>query len=284
MGGDAIVCAAAPLETPVKLATLTAAISCALSLCAGPAMANDWPGGARAAVVLTYDDAMPSQLETAIPALDAHGLKATFFLSNLRQADLPRWRAVAGEGHELANHTLFHACTAATFEADPRYVTEAYTIGSLLREIEQANVLLTAIDGRDRHGFATPCGQSTAGGLDYLEALRTSGLVTYVRGVSVEDADLGAEVAAVDRMRIPAKAFDADVTGAELIDWVRKAVDGGGLTVLLFHGVGGEHLPVSAEAHAELLDWLAAHRDLVWTTTLQDALDHAAPETAAPSR
>jgi len=35
------------------------------------------------------------------------------------------------------------------------------------------------------------------------------------------------------------------------------AVEGGGLTVLLFHGVGGEHLPVSAEAHAELLDWLA---------------------------
>lgn len=262
----------------MRFAVLTALMG--LALCATPAAANDWPGGARAAVVLTYDDAMPSQLEVAIPALDARGLAATFFLSQVRQADVPRWRAAAAEGHELANHTLFHACAAATFEADPRYVTEAYSVSSLLREIEQANVMLTAIDGRDRHGFATPCGQSMAGGVDYLEALRASGLVTYVRGVSVEPSDLSAEVAAMDRMHVPAKAFDADVTGAELIAWVQEAVRGGGLTVLLFHGVGGEHLPVSAEAHTELLDWLAANRDLVWTTTLQQALDHAAPEAA----
>lgn len=242
---------------------------------ASPALANDWPGGARAAVVLTYDDAMASQLETAIPALDARGLKGVFYLSNVRQADLPRWRAAAADGHELGNHTLFHPCAAATFAADPRFTTEAYTVGEMLREIEQANVLLTAIDGRDRRGFATPCGQSAAAGVDYLEALRAANLVTYVRGVSVEAGDLSAEVSALDRMRIPAKAFDADVTGAELIAWVEHAVDGGGLTVLLFHGVGGEHLPVSAEAHAELLDWLAAHRDQVWTTTLQEALDHA---------
>lgn len=243
----------------------------------GPAMANDWPGGARAAVVLTYDDAMPSQLAIALPALDARGLKATFFLSNLRQADVPHWRAAAASGHELGNHTLFHACAAATFPADARYTTEAYTPSEMLREIEQANVLLTAIDGRGRHGMATPCGQSSAGGVDYLEALRASGLVTYVRGVSVETGDLSADVSAMDPMRVPAKAFDETVTGAELIAWVQQAVEGGGLTVLLFHGVGGEHLPVSADAHAELLDWLAAHRDLVWTTTLQDALAHAAP-------
>lgn len=242
---------------------------------AGPAAANDWPGGARAAVVLTYDDAMESQLAVAVPALDARGLKATFFLSNVRQADLPRWRAVAAGGHELANHSLFHACAAATFPADPRYTTEAYTVGEMLREIEQANVLLTAIDGRERHGMATPCGQSAAGGVDYLEALRTAGLVTYVRGVFVQPEELRAEVASMDRMRIPARGFDADVTGAELIAWVQQAVDGGGMAVLLFHGVAGEHLPVSAEAHTELLDWLAAHRDTVWTTTLQEALDHA---------
>lgn len=259
----------------MKRALLSATLALVAAL-ASPALANDWPGGARAAVVLTYDDAMASQLETAIPALDARGLKGVFYLSNVRQADLPRWRAAAADGHELGNHTLFHPCAAATFPADPRYTTEAYTTASLLREIEQANVLLTAIDGRPRHGMATPCGQSTAGGVDYLEALRAAGLVTYVRGVSTEPADLSAEVASLDRMHVPAKAFDADVTGAELIAWVEQAVEGGGMTVLLFHGVGGEHLPVSAEAHAELLDWLAAHRGQVWTTTLQEALDHEA--------
>lgn len=259
----------------MKLSLTAAAVAFAIACITAPATAQDWPGGARGAVVLTYDDAMLSQLDTAIPALDARGLRATFFLSNVRQADLPRWRAAAAEGHELANHTLFHACAAATFPADPRYTTEAYTVGEMLREIEQANVLLAAIDGRDRHGMATPCGQSTAGGADYLEALRAAGLVTYVRGVSADPADLSADVATMDRMHVPAKAFDGDPTGAELIAWVRQVIDGGGMAVLLFHGVGGEHLPVSAEAHAELLDWLAAHRDEVWTTTLQDAFDRA---------
>lgn len=255
-----------------SLISLTAlAVACL----ATPAMAQDWPGGARGAVVLTYDDAMPSQLTTAIPALDARGLKGTFFLSNVKPADVPRWRAVAAEGHELANHTLFHPCAAATFPADPRYTTEAYTVGEMLREIEQANTLLTALDGRDRHGMATPCGQSTAGGVDYLESLRAAGLVTYVRGVSAEPADLAVDVSAMDPMHVPAKAFDADVTGAEMIAWVRQTIDGGGMAVLLFHGVGGEHLPVPAEAHAELLDWLVAHRAEVWTTTLQEAMDRA---------
>ena len=52
-----------------------------------------WPDGKQAAVVLTYDDALTSQLDIAIPALDAAGLKGTFFLSGLRADQVGRWRA-----------------------------------------------------------------------------------------------------------------------------------------------------------------------------------------------
>ena len=40
----------------------------------------EWPGGARVAVSLSYDDALDSQLDMAVPALDAHGFKASFYL------------------------------------------------------------------------------------------------------------------------------------------------------------------------------------------------------------
>ena len=40
-----------------------------------------WPEGRRAAVSLSYDDAVPSQLDNAIPALDRHGLKGSFYLT-----------------------------------------------------------------------------------------------------------------------------------------------------------------------------------------------------------
>ena len=44
---------------------------------AGHGMA--WPNGARAAIVLTYDDAVPSQLDHAIPALEFGGIERHIF-------------------------------------------------------------------------------------------------------------------------------------------------------------------------------------------------------------
>lgn len=260
-----------------KLALLLACLATA-----GPALATDWPNGAKAAVVLTYDDSLVSQLDNAVPALDAAGFKGTFFLSSVRPVDVPRWRAVAAEGHELGNHTIFHPCAASSFPADPRFTSEAYTAASILKEIEQQNTLLTALDGRDRHGFATPCGQSLAGGVDYLEALRAAGLATYVRGVFVTEQDLRADVGTMDPMHVPARGFPDGVTGAELIAFAQQAAAGGGMAVYLFHGVGGDYLQVSNEAHQELLAWLAAHPGEVWVTTLQGAMDWARdhPETA----
>jgi peptidoglycan/xylan/chitin deacetylase (PgdA/CDA1 family) len=237
-----------------------------------------WPYGAKAAVVLTYDDALASQLHHALPALDAVGFKATFFLPAVRQEDVPRWRAAAAEGHELGNHTIFHACPAApaeTHSTEPPHTSETYTSASMLKEIAQQNVRLTAIDGRSRHGFATPCGASLAGGVDYLEALRRSKLVTYVRGVVTTPQDLRANVALVDVMHLPSRSFPDGATGEQLIDLAKTAEAGGGWAVFLFHGVGGDYLQVSEPAHRQLLDWLSAHRRTVWVTTLQGALDWA---------
>lgn len=251
------------------------AVALALAFGASSAMAAPWPNGAKAAIVLTYDDALTSQLDNAVPALDKRGFKGTFFLSNVRQADVPRWRAVAGNGHELANHTIFHPCSAKTVSWDPRYTLEAYTPDSMLAEIRQQNVLLTAIDGKPRHGFAPPCGETLAGGKDYLEPLRAANLVSYSRGVTATTADLSADVSAIDPMHIPARGFPEGVTGEQLIDYAEQARAGGGMAVFAFHGVGGEYLKVSSEAHEALLDWLDAHRQEIWVTTLQDALDWA---------
>src|SRR5689334_2197924 len=73
----------------------------------------EWPGGAKAAVSITYDDGLNSQLDNVVPELDRRGLKATFFLTeeNIRQGRrLAEWERVAAEGHEVANHTVTHPC------------------------------------------------------------------------------------------------------------------------------------------------------------------------------
>ena len=57
-----------------------------------------WPNGARAAVSLAYDDALPTHLDTAIPALDRHGLRGSFYLvlsADTVRTRLADWRAAA---------------------------------------------------------------------------------------------------------------------------------------------------------------------------------------------
>jgi para-nitrobenzyl esterase len=233
----------------------------------------DWPNGARAAIVLTYDDAAPSQLDHAIPALDSAGLKGTFFLSNVRQADVGRWKAAAASGHELANHTLNHPCLAGTFEMPPRQQLEQHTPESVLQEVGQQNVLLTALDGRREHGFAVPCGQTLAGGRDYLEPLRRSKLVTYSRSVDETDNDLHRDPSSFDLMRLPGRAFSSPAGTAQLVEFAERAAKGGGLAVYVFHGVGGDHLSVAARDHSRFVEWLADHRETYWVATMRDVVE-----------
>jgi sialate O-acetylesterase len=65
----------------------------------------------KCAVVLTYDDALNVHLDKVIPALDSLAMKGTFYLSAFYpgcKSRIADWRA-ASKGHELGNHTLFHA-------------------------------------------------------------------------------------------------------------------------------------------------------------------------------
>src|SRR6476469_231010 len=75
----------------------------------------------RAIICLTYDDGLETQRTTAIPQLDSVGLKATFFLNAIQGSSASDiigqtpeavlgWTQAAKNGHELANHTLFHPC------------------------------------------------------------------------------------------------------------------------------------------------------------------------------
>jgi hypothetical protein len=121
-----------------------------------------WPDGRQAAVALTYDDAAPSQLDVAIPQLDAAGLKATFFLTarNMNLESLARWRAIAAEGYELGNRTIFHPCARGMFTMPSQYNDENYSVETMLNEIGVMNMFLFAIDGRSERTYASPCGQS----------------------------------------------------------------------------------------------------------------------------
>jgi peptidoglycan/xylan/chitin deacetylase (PgdA/CDA1 family) len=240
-----------------------------------------WPNGARAAVVLTYDDGMGTHLDNAAPDLDAAGLKGTFFVPGHSESlakRLPEWRALAARGHELANHAIFHPCLRTGPNGTvrewvrPEYQLESYTVQRIRDEVAAMNTTLLAVDRETVRTFAYNCCDTTAGGRSYVEAIRP----LFLAARAGEDR-VATDVSALDPMLVPSWAA-TNVTGAQLIAFAQKALDVGGLAVFQFHGIGGEWISVSREAHQELVGWLAANRQTVWTDTFKRVMTHVTAE------
>jgi peptidoglycan/xylan/chitin deacetylase (PgdA/CDA1 family) len=226
-----------------------------------------WPNGAKAAVSLAYDDAMNSQLDNAIPALDKYGLKGSFYLtlsSETVSKRLAEWRAAAAHGHELANHTLFHQCSRkapghewVTIEND----LDKVSVAQLAAQIRVGNTMLHAIDGQTERTFTVPCGDLNASGENYLPAIKSE-------FVAIKSGSGGVtpDVRTLDPYAVSVAA-PSNVTGEQLITMVKEAAAKGTMANFTFHGIGGDYLSVSKEAHEELLKWLAANKNIYWTDT-----------------
>jgi len=248
---------------------------------AGPADPFPWPNGAKAAVVLTYDDGMDTHLDHAAPDLDAAGLEGTFFVPGHSESlakRLAEWRALAARGHELGNHAIFHPCLrtgpkgAVREWVKPEYQLEGYTVERIRDEVAAMSTTLLAIDGEAVRTFAYNCCDTTAGGASYVDAIRP----LFLAARAGEDR-IAEDVHGLDPMLVPSWAA-TNVTGAELVAFAQKAVAAGGLAVFQFHGIGGEWISVSRDAHQELVAWLASNRQTVWTGTFRQVMGHVVAE------
>ncbi|MGH8074436.1 MAG: polysaccharide deacetylase family protein [Lysobacter sp.] len=233
-----------------------------------------WPDGQRAAVSLAYDDALDSQLDHAIPALDRRGFRASFYLplsADTLRTRLPEWRAAAARGHELGNHTLFHQCSGSGEDRDwvePPRDLDTTTAAQMADQVRLANVMLDAIDGRSGRTFAVPCGDVMADGGNYVELVgREFVAIRLGNGAVVED------MATLDPHAVSV-GTPAQVSGAQLIAIVEEAARKGTMASLTFHGVGGDYLAVSNEAHEALLDHLARHRDVYWVAPFVEIMKY----------
>lgn len=231
-----------------------------------------WPMNKKATIVLTYDDGLPSQLDIAIPQLNQAGFKATFFLTaDLNYNTIPRWRAVSQQGFELGNHTIFHPCLLTE---DNPVSSATYTAYGMIREIDYMNDFLFAVDGKMRRPFAYPCAETLAGGKDYVDTLRKYGLSSYARAGGDTSAVI-TDFKTIDKLRVPSYGLNGSETGEQLIAFVKKVQQKGGMGIIMFHGIGGDYITVSAEAHRQLLDYLKKNETEIWVTTFQQAMDYA---------
>jgi len=254
--------------------------ACLLATLASHAHAQmAWPKGTVAAVVLTYDDALHSQLDVAIPQLDAARFKGTFFLDgDITPADMLRWRKAQLSGHELGNHSLFHPCPRAMLPDRKNYLTDNYDSDRMLGEIAAMNNVLFGIDGASTRTYSVPCSQMLVGGVDFTDALRRSGLAKYARTGGDQYKSVITDFTKLDVFQVPSYGPVDKPDGATLIAYAERVRNAKGLGVLQFHGTGGDYLEVPAQAHQQLVDWLRKHPE-IWVATFQDVMDYVSAHT-----
>ncbi len=231
-----------------------------------------FPNGAKAALSLTYDDGLPSHVSTAGPALDKYGLKGTFFVTVSApsvRSEMDKWRQLAKNGHELANHSIYHPCQKSKPGRDwvKNYLNlDGYTQEQLLAEIQVTNTFLQALDGETSRTFAYPCADLHIGAESFKDSI--GHYATAARGVH----DGLVPPLEIDLLNVPAWAPNGQ-SGQELIAYVQSVIDQQTFSTICFHGVGAEYLLVSKEAHEELLQWLAGHRHEIWVATFEEVTE-----------
>ena len=238
-----------------------------------PTFASDkiiWPNNIKAAISLSYDDALNSQLDNALPALNRLNLKGSFYLtlnSPTVEERLEEWRHAAKQGHELGNHSINHACSGSLPGRNWVPVhndLDNKTYEEIIQEIKTANSFLKAIDGETIRTFTVPCTDQMVEHKNYVHALRN----TFV-GIKSQVGNIPKNINAFDVMDAPVWAPKGN-SGAELIAYAKQAAKHGTIANFTIHGIGGDHLSVSTKAHQELLDYLAKNKDIYWVDTYRN--------------
>ena len=230
-----------------------------------------WPGRIRAAVSVSFDDGRVSQLEQAMPILDAHDARGTFYI-------LPRcveseqaaraWRAAAQAGHEMGNHTVTHPCSGNYGFARARAL-ENLTLEQMAAELDGAQRVIDERLGVTPTSFAYPCGQRFVG--------RGVGVQSYVPLVAQRFGFGRAfrdESANDPAFCDPAQLFGVDFDGIsveELEPWLDATIAQGHWLVLAGHDVSDE--PARQAIPARTLAWLCARAredEALWLDTVSN--------------
>ena len=228
----------------------------------------------KAIICLTYDDGLESELNIAIPQLDSFGLKATFFLNSIHPH--PRtvlgWTNAAKGGHELANHTLFHACPGK-YGWDKTIAIENYSVDRMITEIKTESALLALLDpSRKERTFAFPCNNFLIGDIDYISIIHKLGLIKYARAGG-DSTSIITDFKNLNSLKVPSWHVWEGTTLSELIAFAEKVKKVGGMGIYQFHDVDGQLFSISSETHKAFLQYLKMHQDKYWVTTFSEAMD-----------
>lgn len=254
-------------------------------------------------ISLTFDDGLDCHLDKAVPILERHGLRGTFYVPvggeefERRHAD---WQTAARAGHELGNHSIFHPGVSSKTWVTEGIALERYSLDRMARELRTANTVLRLLDGQSERTFAFPCSNPWLGLPGWprralagagLDRTRLAGWVDRWRldvGATLVDytpvveplfvaARCGGTAPEALPTKPPRRHQVRGVEGdgcslAQLTDAVETASSRCAWLVLVFHGIGGgHHLSCDEVVFEGLCAYLADRPSAQVVTFLQGA-------------
>jgi peptidoglycan/xylan/chitin deacetylase (PgdA/CDA1 family) len=231
-----------------------------------------WPGGARMALSLSFDDGRESQVTQGLPVFARHGAKVTLYVvPSAVERQLSGWRQAAAAGHEIGSHSLTHSCSG-NFPFSRQKALEDHSVGRMRDELLAANVRIEALLGVKPRTFAYPCGQTFVG--------RGRATQSYVPVVA--ELFLAGRGWLDEAANDPSYVDLAQATGVEMdgkdftdikpsLDEARKA---GFWLVLAGHDIGASGRQTTRIAMLdELLAYAKDPAQGIWLATVADAAD-----------
>ena len=241
-----------------------------------------WPQDRTAAISLTFDDGINTDLDHGGPILKKHHLHGTFFVTTAMgpwEKRKQEWIALAQDGNEIANHTVHHPCLLP--QITPH--SQDYTPAMMEAEIrDAANEIAQTTNSHRGSTFAYPCGNMSFGKPE--DEVRNAALYTrYVseHAFAARGVGLGPESPEeLNVLDVPDLGPTADKVFADLLKLAEPAFANHNWGVYCFHGVGGDWLSVTSETLDQLSAYLEQHPEY-WVATFGDVIRYIQERKAA---
>jgi peptidoglycan-N-acetylglucosamine deacetylase len=229
-----------------------------------------WPGGAKMALSLSFDDGRRSQVDEGLPVFARHGAKVTLFVvPSAVEKDVEGWKRAVAAGHEIGNHSLTHSCSG-NFAFSREKALEDHSIPRMREELVEANRRIKTLLGVTPRTFAYPCGQTFVG-----RGRETRSYVPVVAELFLAGRGWLDESANDPAFADLAQTMGVEMDGrdfAQLRPLIDDARARGAWLVLAGHDIGADGRQTTRIAMLdELLAYAKNPANAIWLATVGDA-------------
>jgi peptidoglycan/xylan/chitin deacetylase (PgdA/CDA1 family) len=234
----------------------------------------NWPENHKAAVSLTFDDAINEQAVNAVPLLKKYGFTGTFFLSGewwAKPVNIGPWKTAYEDGNEFGAHTLYHPCQRSK---KLKRASENYTIPKMKLELHMQKALFMDRGFlKIKTTFAYPCGVTWVGKdrQSYVPLIKE--MFSAARGYTEDIETPLNDPLTVDLYEVGSGNLEGK-TADYMIDRVKEARGKGKWIVFTFHGIGGGWMITDTMEFEMLLKFLNENKNDIWTAPFGEVAEY----------